>query len=52
MLAALLAFWGAKPGVVQLECAVSDPEMGRAVLGVEPYKGPDRHKSQAQAALG
>lgn len=48
-------------GVLQLACAVSDPEMGRVVpccsaglrvMRVEPYEGPDGHKSQAQAALG
>lgn len=62
MLGAFLAF-GVQNlvSVLQLDCAVSDPVMGRAVpccsvglkvLGVEPYKGPDRHKSQARAALG
>lgn len=53
-----LGFWGAKPDVLQLDCAVSDPEMSRAVpccsavVAVEPQKGPDGHKSQGQAVLG
>lgn len=56
-----LGFWGAKPDVLQLDCAVFDPEMSRAVpccsaglkvVGVEPHKEPDGRKSQGQAALG